>query len=90
MDGLKDVLKIISVNSEQLKKLHASVGEQCKAMKPFIRQELNEAQEKAFYAALESIISTCIECSCRMGYNTALQLFAEEKATQKPPTFPQQ
>jgi hypothetical protein len=90
MNYLKDAFQLANDSKQHMEKLKTTVDEQSAILATLVRLSLNAEQNEALSAVLEEIISTCTDCAFHIGYNTALQTFAEGKAMSEPPTFPQQ
>lgn len=84
MNYLKDALQATGEIEENEKKLADTVEKQSRLLDVLIRPALTAEQNENLSLTLEVIISTVAECSFQVGYNSALQTFAEAAAVANP------
>lgn len=84
MSYLKDALQATEEIEKYKKKLKDTVEKQSRMLDVLIRPALTAEQNENLSSTLEVIISTVAECSFQVGYNSALQTFAEAAAVADP------
>ena len=84
MNYLKDALQATEEIEKNEKKLADTVEKQSGLLDVLIRPALTAEQNENLSLTLEVIISTVAECSFQVGYNSALQTFAEAAAVANP------
>lgn len=90
MNYLQNIFQLAHGSNQSKERLKKAVEEQCEYIASTVRPALTPAQNEALSVALEELITVVSDCSYIVGYNGALQTFAEGRAMLEPPTFPQQ
>lgn len=90
MDYLKESFRLTRENNERKEKMKKTVDQRSTLLAILVRPSLSAEQNEVLSSALEEIVSVCSICSYNVGYNEALQSFAEAKLVTEPNAFPQQ
>lgn len=81
MSFLKDVFETADEIRQSPEKFKDAVDVSSRQAEALIRPYLNEAQNEILSEILEGLITSVIEHSFQIGYNSAMQTFAEAAAT---------